>query len=75
MTWFQKKTYPLPVDKLYSRRERIYTENTVEFLDVCEKLYNPDFIRVQFEAVKQMETLALVSKEGLNQLRSGNEDA
>ncbi len=26
-------------------------------------------------AVKQMETLALVSKEGLNQLRSGNEDA
>ena len=26
--------------------------NTIEFLCVCEELHNPDFNRVQFEAVK-----------------------
>lgn len=32
--------------------------NTIEFLEVWEGLYNPDFSRVQFEAVK--------NKAGLN---------
>lgn len=62
----------LPDPDFYLRRERIrqlYTElykeknitkfrNTVEFLAVWEELHNPDFNRVQFEAVR--------SETGLN---------
>ena len=35
--------------KIYERQNR----NTVEFLAVWEELHNPDFNRVQFEAVRK----------------------
>ncbi|WP_425458194.1 hypothetical protein [Blautia producta] len=33
-------------------KETIHARNTIEFLGVWEELHNPDFNRVQFEAVK-----------------------
>ena len=38
--------------------------NTVEFLAVWEELHNPDFNRVQFEAVEQTNAIGIVSKAG-----------
>ena len=61
--------------------------DVVEFLGLWEILHNPDFKRIEFDtfkkeagtklrefAVKQMETLSMVSMDGIKQLPGGDSE-
>ena len=42
----------ISLDAIAERAKKLRNRNTIEFLGVWEELHNPDFNRVQFEAVK-----------------------